>query len=163
MPVIRRNDVKPVSGTNYPPPHDKGLGEYTAWPLSDAGGLTQFGAFVETLHPGSKSSIRHWHEQEDEFVYLLEGEIVLVDDEGEHPMRPGDAAAFKAGVANGHHLQNRSDAPATYLVVGTRAKHDVCHYPDADLVYRRDAAGRRYETRDGRLLKNLDKPGSETP
>ncbi|GIL03395.1 MAG: transcriptional regulator [Alphaproteobacteria bacterium] len=152
MPVIRRQDVKPMTGTSYPPPYDKGFGRYQAWPLSDAGGLTQFGAYVETLDAGATSSNRHWHENEDEFVYLLEGELVLVDDHGEHPMRPGDAAAFKAGDPNGHHLQNRSQQPATYLVVGTRAATDVCHYPDLDLLYTRDENGPRYTRADGSPL-----------
>jgi uncharacterized cupin superfamily protein len=157
MPVIRKKDVKPVTGGGYPPPFDKGLGSYQAWPLSDAGGLTQFGAFIETLDPGSKSSNRHWHENEDEFIYMLEGEVVLVDDHGDHVMRPGDAATFKAGDPNGHHLQNRSKAPATYLVVGTRAPTDVCHYPDIDLLYTRDAAGKRYTRKDGSPLPSAGK------
>jgi len=153
MPVIRKRDVAPKSDVGYPPPFDEGLGRYTAWPLSDAGGLTQFGAYIETLDPGSVSSNRHWHETEDEFIYLLEGEIVLVDNNGDHAMVPGDAATFKAGEANGHHLHNRTGKPATYIVVGTRAKHDVCHYPDLDLHYVRDERGRRYTRKDGTLLK----------
>jgi uncharacterized cupin superfamily protein len=149
MPLIRRSEIEPVSGSSYPAPHDEGLGEYRAWKLSDAGALTQFGALVEELAPGARSSLRHWHENEDEFVYLLSGEVVLVDDEGDHAMRPGDSAAFPAGDRNGHHLQNRSDRPATYLVVGTRAERDRCHYPDHDLVYWREGDRKGYAKRDG--------------
>jgi uncharacterized cupin superfamily protein len=149
MPVIRKSDLKPLTGTGYPPPYDQGLGLYEAWPLSDAGGLTQFGAYLETLPAGAVSSQRHWHEQEDEFVYLIAGELVLIDDHGEHAMKPGDAAAFKAGDANGHHLRNRSSAPAIYLLVGTRAPTERCHYPDIDLQFTRDASGKRYTRTDG--------------
>ena len=107
-------------GGGYPPPFDEGLGEYKAWPLSDAGGLTQFGAFTEELAPGAYSSLRHWHENEDEFVYVLAGEVTLIDDSGPQVLRPGDAATFKAGEPNGHRLHNATAAPVTYLVVGTR-------------------------------------------
>lgn len=131
MPIIRAEDAPleegQVEGFNAE------LGPYTARLLSDAGGLTQFGAFIETLPPGSRSSRKHWHEREDEFVYLISGTVVLHEDDKESEMRPGDAATFKAGVALGHCLENRSDAEATYLVVGTRSPDDVVHYPDHDL------------------------------
>jgi len=156
MPVIRRTDVPSQTGNTYPPPYDRGLGDYEAWPLSDAGGLTQFGAFVEKLYPGAVSSHRHWHDNEDEFVYLLEGEVVLVDDDGEHPMRPGDAATFKAGSANGHQLTNRSNSPAFYLVVGTRSPVDRCHYSDIDMLLTRTTTGRRFTRRDGSPLGTAD-------
>ena len=149
MPVVRKEDVDPVTGTTYPAPYDTGMGRYTAWPLSEGAGLTQFGAGVETLEPGAQSSHRHWHENEDEFLYMLEGEVVLVEDDGEHVLRPGDAAAWKAGVANAHHLINRSDAPATYLIVGTRAVWDRCHYADIDLLYSRDDGKSVFTSREG--------------
>jgi uncharacterized cupin superfamily protein len=154
MPVLRKGSVPPISsGGGYPPPFDEGLGEYKAWPLSDAGGLTQFGAFTEELAPGAYSSLRHWHENEDEFVYVLTGEVTLIDDSGPQVLRPGDAATFKAGEPNGHRLHNATAAPVTYLVVGTRAATDRCHYPDLDLLYTRDAQARRFTRRDGTLLK----------
>lgn len=152
MPIIRKGSVNPVSPVGYPPPFAEGLGEYQAWPLSDAGGITQFGAFTETLAPGSYSSQRHWHETEDEFIYVLEGDVTLIDDDGPQVMLPGDAATFKAGVANGHRLHNASGRPVTYLVVGTRAKTDRCHYPDIDLVFERDEKGARYRRRGGSVL-----------
>lgn len=120
--------------------------------LGEAAGLTQFGVFIETLPPGVASSLRHWHEREDEFVYVLSGTVTLVEDAGEVPLGPGEAAGWAAGSGIGHCLVNRSDAPATYLVVGTRAPGDVVHYPDHDLLYTRDAAGRRMTRKDGSAL-----------
>ncbi|MBW8284749.1 MAG: cupin domain-containing protein, partial [Rhizobium sp.] len=101
---------------------------------SDAGGLTKFGAFVETLPPGSFSSHKHWHEREDEFVFVIAGTVTLNEGDRLTEMRPGDAATFKAGVPIGHRLENRSDADVTYLVVGTRSPNDVVHYTDRDLL-----------------------------
>jgi uncharacterized cupin superfamily protein len=109
----------------------------TLW-ISEAGGLTQFGAFVEVLQPGSRSSIKHWHSAEDEMVYVLEGEITLVEGESETLLRVGDAATFRAGVALGHCLENRSEKPTRCLVVGTRAAVDDIAYPDHDRVCHRD-------------------------
>jgi len=159
MPIIRQGSITSETGSNYPAPHNDGLGDYEAWPLSDAGGLTQFGAFVEKLYPGAVSSHRHWHDNEDEFVYLLEGEVVLVDDDGEHAMSPGDAATFRAGVANGHQLRNRSDRPAMYVVVGTRLPEDRCHYSDIDMLLTRTADSRRFTRRDGSPLPGADDAG----
>lgn len=109
----------------------------TEW-ISEAGGLTQFGAFVETLPPGSRSSIKHWHSAEDEMVYILEGEVTLIEGTTEFLLRPGDAAAFRAGDPVGHFLENRSAAPTRCLVVGTRAPVDTITYPDHDRVCLRD-------------------------
>lgn len=122
------------------------LGHFRAELLSDSGGLTQFGAFVETLAPGAFSSDRHWHEAEDEFLYVLAGEATVIEDDGAHVLHPGDAACWKAGVANGHHVQNRSAAPCSYLVVGTRASSDRVHYSDIDKLYVREN-GRVVRTR----------------
>jgi uncharacterized cupin superfamily protein len=125
-----------------------GLGPYRYQLLSDPGGLTQFGAFIEELPPGSTSGRRHWHETEDEMVLILSGEVVLVEDE-ETVLRAGDAACWPAGLAIGHRLDNRSDAPARYLVIGTRSARDVIHYTDHDLVTHKDGPSRRYLHRDG--------------
>jgi len=106
--------------------------------ISEPGGLTQFGAFIETLPPGSRSSIKHWHSAEDEMVYMLAGEVTLVEGDAETVLRPGDAATFRAGEPVGHCLDNRSAAAARYLVVGTRAPVDTITYPDHDCVCLRD-------------------------
>jgi uncharacterized cupin superfamily protein len=115
--------------------------------LSDAGGLTGFGAFTETLWPGARSSLRHWHEAEDEFLLMLEGEAVLVEDTGEVVLRPGDACTFRAGHPVGHQIVNRSDRPCRYLVAGTRAPADTVHYTADDRLYRRLADGTVLRTR----------------
>jgi uncharacterized cupin superfamily protein len=117
--------------------------------LGDVAGLTQFGVNLTRLKPGAASALRHWHEAEDEFVYVIEGEITLIDDGGETVLRPGDAAGFKAGVANGHHLVNKSQRDALYLEVGTRAERERAHYPDVDLVGDKDERGFRFSHRSG--------------
>lgn len=124
-------------GTRYPAPYNEPCKNRRWVRLADAAGLTQFGVNLVTLDPGVWSSQRHWHAEEDEFVYVLDGELVLVTDAGEEVMRPGDCAGFKAGVRDGHHLQNRSDRPARFLVVGSRIKSDWGEYPDLDMRFSR--------------------------
>ena len=109
----------------------------TLW-ISEAGGLTQFGAFIEVLQPGSCSSIKHWHSTEDEMVYVLEGEITLIEGDAETVLRPGDAATFQAGVPVGHCLENRGSQATRCLIVGIRAAVDTITYPDLDRVCHRD-------------------------
>ena len=135
--------------TGYPPPHDKMVAGRSRKRLGNAAGLDQFGVNLTTLKPRSASTLRHWHDNEDEFVYVLEGELVLVENEGETVMRPGDAAGFKAGVANGHHFLNRSDRDAVYLEIGSRAKTERAHYSDVDLAVVKDEAGFRYTRKNG--------------
>ena len=140
MPKIDIAAAPTKHGTCYPPPHDAPCLERKRWRLGDAAGLTQFGVNLQRLAPGVWSSQRHWHSAEDEFVYVLEGEVVLVTDEGEQVMRAGDCAGFPAGQPNGHHLQNRSDREAVLLEVGSRRLDaDTCEYPDIDMAM--DAAG----------------------
>lgn len=135
MPRINIADAPKQSGTRYPPPYDKPcLGR--AWlRLGDAAGLTQFGVNLVRLPPGTWSSQRHWHSHEDEFVYILEGEVVLVTDEGEQPLGAGDCAGFKGGDRNGHCLQNRSSREVKFLAVGSRFDDDFGEYPDIDLKF----------------------------
>ncbi|WP_088280195.1 cupin domain-containing protein [Ideonella sp. A 288] len=114
-----------------------GAPNLTLW-ISEAGGLGQFGAFVEVLQPGTRSSLAHWHSAEDEMVYVLEGQVTLVEGTTETVLHPGDAATFKAGVPVGHCLWNRSAAPTRCLVVGTRAPLDRITYPELDRVRVRD-------------------------
>lgn len=129
--------------------------------FSDTGGLTQFGAFTETLPPGAQSSELHWHEKEDEFIYLISGELVLVEGDekavSEVRLKSGDAATFKAGVAVGHTLMNRSNAPATYLVVGTRTTHDHWHYPLKDEHVERDGKTRIVKNGRGDIIRTYEK------
>ncbi|HCY99203.1 MAG: hypothetical protein A3D16_08730 [Rhodobacterales bacterium RIFCSPHIGHO2_02_FULL_62_130] len=148
MPKIAPPPIVTETGYSHPV-LGAGTGAYSYQLLSDPGGLSQFGAFVEILPPGSKSSFRHWHEAEDEMVYILSGEAVLVEDT-ETLLRAGEAAAWPAGMAVGHCLENRSGAEARYLVIGTRGPRDVIHYPDHDLVTHKDGATRRYTHADGR-------------
>jgi len=122
-------------GTRYPPPHDAPCRDRKWIRLGDAVGLTQFGVNLVTLEPGVWSSQRHWHEKEDEFVYVVDGELVLITDAGEVTMRPGDCAGFKAGVRDGHCLQNRSGKPARFLVVGSRDDTDWGEYSDIDMKF----------------------------
>jgi uncharacterized cupin superfamily protein len=121
-------------GSEYPPPFDERCRARVRRALGDAAGLTQFGVNLQRLPPGAWSSQRHWHTAEDEFVWVVEGEVVLVTDEGEEVLRAGDCAGFKAGVPDGHHLQNRSDREALLLEVGSRFPgEDDTDYPDIDL------------------------------
>ncbi len=145
--ILRKGTVTPETGpSSYPAPCTLPAGRMRWWPIPDAGGLTQFGAATEELAPGAQSGQRHWREAADEFLYVLAGEVTVVENDGEHVLAPGDAACWPAGTANGHCLINRSDRPATYLIVGTRAPDDICNYPDIDLQYiRRD--GRRGQYR----------------
>jgi uncharacterized cupin superfamily protein len=134
-------------GTGYPPPYDEPCLRRARRALGDAAGLTQFGVNLLRLPPGAWSSQRHWHRAEDEFVWVLEGEVVLVTDAGEEVLRAGDCAGFKAGEANGHHLQNRSASDAVVLEIGSRrdAVESVL-YPDIDLKWE---AARGYAHADG--------------
>lgn len=115
--------------------------------IGEAGGLSAFGVTRVTLEPGGVSSLRHWHTHEDEFVVVLEGELVMITDEGETIMRAGDMAAFAHGVANGHHFLNRSPKDAVLLAVGPDLKEDVCYYSDVDLKVAN--ADNVYRTREG--------------
>jgi uncharacterized cupin superfamily protein len=136
------------TGSGYPPPFDAPCRARERRQLGDAGGLTQFGVNLLRLPPGAWSSQRHWHSHEDEFAYVVEGEVLLVTDDGEEVLRAGDCVAFKAGVADGHHLINRSDRDAVVLEVGTRdPERDACDYPDIDMVAKAGEA--HYRRRDG--------------
>ncbi|EAR50904.1 hypothetical protein OG2516_13566 [Oceanicola granulosus HTCC2516] len=135
MTVIRKGSVETVRHeSRYPAPHT--LPGHLEWePLSDAGGLTQFGAAHETLLPGTQSSLMHWESDEDEFLYMLEGRLTVIEDGAQTEIGPGDACAWKAGVAVGHCLRNDSDAPARYLIVGSRRREtNVATYPGLDLL-----------------------------
>jgi uncharacterized cupin superfamily protein len=149
MPKIDVDGLRIESGSGYPEPFRKVVEGRSRKRLGNAAGLTQFGVNLTTLKPGAASALRHWHAAEDEFVYMLIGEVVLCEDGGETVLRPGDAAGFKAGVANGHCLVNRSDRDAVYLEVGTRAVRETAEYPDIDMCAEKDEKGFRYLHKSG--------------
>jgi uncharacterized cupin superfamily protein len=133
MPKIDIASVKKYIGSGYPAPfHEKAEGR-SKQALGDAGGLRQFGVNLVHLPPGGWSSQRHWHSEEDEFVYMLSGELTLIEHDGEKTLRAGECAAFAHNKADGHHLINRSDTVAVYLEVGMRGETDAVHYPDIDM------------------------------
>jgi uncharacterized cupin superfamily protein len=151
MPKIDIAAVPVRRGSTYPSPYDQPCQARQRQALGDAGGLDQFGVNLMTLPPGAWTSQRHWHTAEDEFVWILQGEVVLVENEGETVLRAGDCAAFKSGVPNGHHIQNRSDQAALMLEIGTRDEaRDGCDYPDLDMIIFAGDEG-RCRHRDGTL------------
>lgn len=134
MAKIDLTKVPRKTGSGYPEPYASMMNKRFYLRLGDVGGLTQFGANITILEPGGVSSMRHWHVHEDEFVMVTQGEVVLVNNDGETVMRAGDCAAFPAGVENGHHFLNRSDAEARFLVIGTRAPTETVYYSDVDMM-----------------------------
>jgi uncharacterized cupin superfamily protein len=134
MPKIDVDAVPKRKGSGYPPPFDAPCAERIRQRLGNVGDLEDFGVNLMRLPPGSWSSQRHWHSHEDEFVYVLEGELTLIEDNGETVLRAGDCAAFPKGSGNGHHLINKSGAPAVYLEVGARAPADVTTCSDIDMM-----------------------------
>lgn len=135
MPKIDLEKAPSFKGSTYPSPYDGPCKSRSGLRLGVAAGLTQFGVNLMTLEPGAWSSQRHWHEKEDELVYVLSGELVLIEDDGETTLGPGDFAAWQAGVRNGHHLVNRSSSQAAFIVIGTRDASDWGEYPDIDLRF----------------------------
>ncbi len=133
MPKIDLDQAPLRIGSTYPLPFRLIAPTRKKRALGDAAGLVDFGVNLVELPPFEWSSQRHWHEDEDELVYVLAGEVTLIEDGQETILRAGDAAGFKKGVANGHHLVNRSTTTATFLEVGTRKADDTTHYPDVDL------------------------------
>ena len=134
MPKIDLAKAPVRRGTAYPKPYDAPCLERVRLRLGDAGGLTDFGVNLLTLKPGVWSSQRHWHRKEDEFVYVVSGEVALITDAGEELLRPGDCAGFPKNDGNGHHLINRSSKDALVLEIGTRSGGDFAVYPDIDLL-----------------------------
>jgi uncharacterized cupin superfamily protein len=154
MPKIDITSVPVVKGTRYPKPYDEPCLRRENQPLGLAAGLTQFGVNITRLKPGVWSSQRHWHAMEDEFIYVLEGEAVLVTDAGEETLRAGDCAGFKAGVRDGHCLQNRSSRDVLILTVGSRDNEDWGEYSDVDMKFLpgRYAGGGGYTRKDGSAI-----------
>jgi uncharacterized cupin superfamily protein len=146
MPKVDLDSIPQTNRTGYPPPFDKDVAGRWYRRLAPASGLTQFGASHVTLKPGAWSSQRHWHDDEDEFLVMISGEAVLVEDEGSTLLRPGDCAVFPKGVRNGHHLRNDSESDCSFVVVGSGAG-GTGGYSDIDMLF---TADNRYTRKDGR-------------
>ena len=147
MPKIDIAAVAARLGSGYPPPFDGPCAARTRRRLGNAGGLRDFGVNLMTLPPGGWSSQRHWHSHEDEFVFVLEGELTLVEDGGETILRAGDCAAFPKGTGDGHHLINKAPATAVYLEVGSRNPLDLTTCSDIDMMS--SSADGRFVHKDG--------------
>lgn len=150
LPALDPSTLTPRTTSTYPKVFQERVMPREKRALGNALGLAQFGVNLTTLFPGKASSLRHFHSHEEEFVYLLEGEVVLITDEGEQTLTAGMCAGFRAGTTNGHQLINRSDAPAKYLEVGSRHAADQAKYPEDDLRCEKNEAGAWvYAHRDG--------------
>ncbi|MEP9386189.1 cupin domain-containing protein [Mesorhizobium sp. KR9-304] len=149
MPKIEIEAIERKGGTGYPEPFRKLVEGRFRKRLGNAVGLTQFGVNLTTLAPGAATAHRHWHHNEDEFVYILSGEATLVENGGETILLAGDAAGFKAGVRNGHHIVNRSGSEVVLLEVGTRAPVETAEYSDIDMRVEVDSRSTRYTRKDG--------------
>lgn len=149
MPKIDIESIQGSTSSLYPEPFKGAAKGRVKQALGNAAGLTQFGVNLTRLAPGAGSAIKHWHENEDEFVFIVEGEAVLIEGEEETPLKAGEAAGFKAGVEVGHQLVNRSDKDLVYLEVGTRATAERAHYPGQDLIMERINKTIRFLHKDG--------------
>jgi len=149
MPKIDIDRIPSDASSAYPEAFRRDIVGRERQRLGNAAGLDQFGVNLCRLKPGAASSQRHWHQYEDEFVYMLEGEVVLAEDGGETILKPGDAAGWKAGTANGHRLINRTSRDAVFLEIGTRAPRERVDYPDIDMRAERDGKSLRYVHKDG--------------
>jgi uncharacterized cupin superfamily protein len=135
MAKVDLASIEETNSTGYPAPFNQDVAGRFTRRVGNASGLTEIGASHVTLQPGAWSSQRHWHEGLDEFLVMLSGEAVLIEDTGEVVLRPGDCAAWPKDVPNGHHLVNRSDQPCAFIVVDNRRGEGDCHYPDIDLHF----------------------------
>lgn len=149
LPALDPATVPERTGSRYPAQLQGPERHRIKQALGDAVGLTHYGVNLVRMPPDSWSSIRHWHANEDEFIYVLEGELVLVTDGGEQVLGPGTAAGFPAGKADGHHLINRGTSTAVYLEVGDRCAEEEVTYPDVDLRLERGPDGRVFTNRKG--------------
>jgi uncharacterized cupin superfamily protein len=135
MAIFRKDSVPETEGVSgYPDPYNLGRGQLFYRHITNAGGLTQFGAAVETLLPGGQSSQMHWEEREDEFLLMLSGQVTVVEDGVETEIGPGDTCVWKSGTPVAHCLKNKGTAPATYLIVGTRDPENITRYPGLDML-----------------------------
>ena len=152
MPKIDISAQPVKTGSSYPGPRAALMDGRSQVGLSAPGGLTQFGANLVTLAPGALSSLRHWHVKQDEFLVVTQGVCTLIDDHGETELHPGDCAAFPAGDANGHHLVNKSDSDASFVVVGTHTPTEVGYYSDEDMMVTVEDGTYSFTKKDGSAL-----------
>ena len=149
MTIIDPSQVPSRTSSNYPDHFKPVVAGREKKRLGDAAGLKNFGVNLTTLQPKSRSSLRHWHTKQDEFIYVLSGELTLITNEGESILKANQAVGFPAGVANGHCLYNHSDEVATYLEIGDRTPNDSGSYPDDDLVAIATEQGWQFTHKDG--------------
>jgi uncharacterized cupin superfamily protein len=147
--VLNISDLPVRTGSGYPEHYAKAVKGRSNVSLGNPFGLKQFGVNITTLEPGAWSSQRHWHLNEDELVLALQGEMVIVDEDGRHPFTPGQVMGWKANTPNAHCIVNETDKPAKFLIVGTRAASEEAYYPDIDMHYRRDEQGPRFQRKNG--------------
>ena len=150
LPAVDPATSPEQRGSGYPEPFRSRMGDRSKRRLGEACGLTKFGVNLVTLGPGGQSALRHWHTLEDEFVYMLSGEVVLVTNDGEQVLGEGMCAGYSAGKKDAHHFVNRSAAPATYLEIGNRVEGDNAFYPDDDLMWGENENGTFAAHKDGR-------------
>jgi uncharacterized cupin superfamily protein len=150
LPALDPATVPEQERSMYPAPYASRVKGRVKRRLGDACGLTKFGVNLVTLAPGAMSALRHWHTLEDEFVYVLEGQVTLVTNAGEQVLGPGMCAGYPAGVRDGHQFVNRTDRPARFLEVGNRIEGDNAFYPDDDLLWGEDENGTYAAHKDGR-------------
>jgi uncharacterized cupin superfamily protein len=151
-PAFDPNDLPEQSSSGYPEPYKSRVAGRYRRRLGDHAGLKNFGVNLTRLEPGFESSMRHWHEKQDEFIYVLEGEVTLVTDSGRQKLGPGMAAGFPAGKADGHQLVNESDRAAIYLEIGDRTPDDAATYSDVDLAVRMIEGKWSYSRKDGKPI-----------
>ena len=149
MPKIDIDALPVKTGSSYPGGYAARVGDRRQQRLGDASGLTQFGVNLVTLGPGGQSALRHWHENQDEFLVVTQGTCTLIDDHGETALNPGDCAAFPAGDGNGHHIVNQTGSDVAFVVVGTRTPTETAHYSDVDMMVTDDEHGFNFTRRDG--------------
>jgi len=149
LPAIDPSTVPAVTGSRYPEPFKSRVSARRKQRLGDALGLKNYGVNLTMIPPGAVSALRHWHSLEDEFIYIVSGELTLVTNDGEQRLTPGMCAGFPAGKADGHYLVNRTQRDAVYLEVGDRRPEDAVTYPDDDIAGQATPQGRRFAHKDG--------------
>jgi len=155
MPKVNIDKAPVMQGSDYPAPLNLEFADRIRRRLGDAVGIKGFGVNLTTLPPGCRSSLRHWHEVEDEMVFVLSGTLTLVDDDGETEIGPGEAAGFPGGTPNAHQFVNRCTQDAVLLEIGTRPRKDRCHYADHDLIAHDEDGKTWFSTRDGTPVSDV--------